>query len=119
VVRILRPTNQSVLIGAVVDAASQRADPVSPGKIVVVYGAGLGPSELTAGPGGTSVSFNGVAAPVLYTSATQVAAVVPYAVTGTTAQVMVTYRGDVSAAFPVPVAASAPSLFTLNQAGWG
>jgi uncharacterized protein (TIGR03437 family) len=74
---------------------------------------------LTAGPGGTSVSFNGVAAPVLYTSATQVAAVVPYAVTGTTAQVMVTYRGDVSAAFPVPVAASAPSLFTLNQAGWG
>jgi uncharacterized protein (TIGR03437 family) len=129
VVRILRPTNHSLLIGAVVDAASQRAGPVSPGKIVVVYGAGLGPSQLIQNRpsnalfgtelAGTVVSFNGIAAPILYTSATQVAAVVPYAVTGTTAQVMVTYRGDASTAFTVPVSASAPSLFTLNQAGWG
>ena len=129
VVRILRPTNHPLLIGAVVDAASQRADPVSPGKIVVVYGAGLGPSQLIQNRpsngqfgtelAGTVVSFNGIAAPILYTSATQVAAVTPYAVSGTTAQVMVSYRGEVSAAFPVPVAASAPSLFTLNQAGWG
>jgi len=118
-IRILRPTNQSVLIGAVVDAASQRADPVSPGKIVVLYGGGLGPSQLSAAPAGTAVSFNGIAAPILYTSATQIAAVVPYAVSGTTAQVTVAYRGDVSAAFAVPVAASAPSLFTLNQTGAG
>jgi len=119
VVRILRPTDRSVLISAVVDAASQRADPVSPGKIVVLYGTGLGPSQLSAEPAGTAVSFNGIAAAVLYASATQIAAVVPYAVSGTTAQVTVAYRGDVSAAFTVPVAASAPSLFTLNQAGWG
>jgi len=128
-VRILRPTNRSVLISAVVDAASQRDDPVSPGKIVVLYGTGLGPSQLIQNQpsngvlgtalGATAVSFNGIAAPILYTSATQVAAVVPYAVSGTTAQVTVTYGGDVSAAFAVPVAASAPSLFTLNQTGAG
>jgi len=120
VIRILRPLDKSVFLGAVVDAASQRADAVSPGKIVVLYGVGLGPSQLIQNqPGGTTVSFNGIAAPILYTSATQVAAVVPYAVTGTTAQVTVAYLGQVSAAFTVPVAASAPSLFTLNQAGWG
>jgi uncharacterized protein (TIGR03437 family) len=129
VVRILRPANQSVLIGAVVDGASQRDDAVSPGKIVVIYGAGLGPSELVqnqASSGalgtdlsGTTVSLNGIAAPILYTSATQVAAIVPYAVSGATAQVTVTYQGEVSNALSVPVALSAPGIFTSNQAGWG
>jgi hypothetical protein len=99
-VRILRPTNRSVLISAVVDAASQRADPVSPGKIVVLYGAGLGPSQLSAPPEtGMTVTFHGIAATILYASATQVAAVVPYAVSGATAQVTVAYR---AAMFPPP-----------------
>jgi trimeric autotransporter adhesin len=129
VVRILRPANQSPVIGAVIDAASQRADPVSPGKIVVIYGVGLGPFELVqsqpvngqfgAQIGGTAVSFNGIAAPILYASATQVAVVAPYALGGTTAQVTVAYQGRASAAFAVPVARSAPSLFTSNQTGAG
>jgi uncharacterized protein (TIGR03437 family) len=128
-IRILRPTNHSVVIGAVVDAASQRVEPVSPGKIVVIYGAGLGPAKLiqnqaTNGQFGTSlsgasVSFIGVAAPLLYVSATQVAAIAPYAIAGTTAQVTVSYQGETSDAFTVPVALSAPSLFTSNQTGAG
>jgi uncharacterized protein (TIGR03437 family) len=127
VVRILQPANQSVLVGAVVDAASQRDDPVSPGKIVVIYGAGLGALELVQNQpsnghfgtelAGTTVSFNGNPAPILYTSATQVAAIVPYAVTGAKAEVTVTYQGSASAAFTVPMAASAPNLFTLNLTG--
>ena len=68
---------------------------------------------------GTTVSFNSFAAPILYTSAIQVAAVVPYAASGSTARVSVTYQGQVSADFTVPVATAAPNLFTLNQAGWG
>jgi uncharacterized protein (TIGR03437 family) len=129
VVRILRPTNYSLLIGAVVDAASQRADPVSPGKIVGISGVGIGPSELVRSQpsdgrfstelAGTAVSFNGIAAPILYTSVTQVAAVAPYALTGTTAQVTVTYQGETSNSFTVPLAPSAPSLFTSNQTGAG
>jgi uncharacterized protein (TIGR03437 family) len=129
VIRIMRPPNLSVLIGAVVDAASQHADPVSPGKIVVIYGARLGPSQLIQNEpksgqistelSGTTVSFNNFAAPILYTSATQVAAVVPYAVSGSAARVIVTYQGQVSADFTVTVATTAPNLFTSNQAGWG
>ena len=71
-VRVLRPTNHSVFVEAVVDAASQQASPISPGKIVVIYGAGLGPAQLIQNQpsnrqfgtqiGGTTVSFNGVAA---------------------------------------------------------
>jgi uncharacterized protein (TIGR03437 family) len=68
---------------------------------------------------GTTISFNGIDAPVLYTSATQVAAIVPYAIKGPTAQVTVTYGGQVSGFFTVPVEASVPSMFTLNQTGAG
>ncbi len=50
-VRKLTPTSQTVLITAVVDAASERAGPVSPGEIIVIYGAGLGPTQgVTAAP---------------------------------------------------------------------
>jgi uncharacterized protein (TIGR03437 family) len=128
-VRVLRPAKSSVLIGTVVDAASQRADPISPGKIVVIYGGGLGPDQLVQNQAsngqfgtelsGTKVSFNGTAAPILYASAMQVAVVVPYGVTGTSAQVTVTYQGQLSNAVTVPVSSSAPSLFTLNQTGAG
>lgn len=128
-VRVLRPVNESLLIGGLADAASQRPDPVAPGKIVVIYGVGLGPSQLIQNQanngqlgtiaGGTSVYFNGIAAPVLYASATQVAAIVPYAITGSEAQVTVSYQGRLSSAFLVRVAPANPNIFTRNQTGSG
>jgi uncharacterized protein (TIGR03437 family) len=126
-IRALRPVSQS--ISAIVDAASQKVAPVSPGKIVVIYGLGLGPAVLVQNQpvggqfgnqaDGTSVSFSGIPAPILYSSGTQVAAVVPYAVTGASAQVTVSYQGSTSNAFTIPVSLSAPSLFTSNQTGAG
>jgi uncharacterized protein (TIGR03437 family) len=44
---------------------------------------------------------------------------VPYAVSGSTARVALTYQGQVSGDFTTPVELAAPSVFTLNQAGWG
>jgi uncharacterized protein (TIGR03437 family) len=128
-IRVLRPVNESVWVASIVDTASLQPAVVSPGKIVVLRGTGLGPAQLTQNQpnngrfgtevSGTQVSFNGIAAPVLYTSATQVAAVAPYAVNATAAQVIVTCDGRKSAALTVPVAPSSPSLFTLNQSGAG
>jgi uncharacterized protein (TIGR03437 family) len=132
VIRILRPITHP-LLSAVLDAASQRPDPVTPGKIVVIYGAALGPASLVQNQpgtvpggvgfgtavGGTTVTFNSISAPVLYASATQVAVVVPYEVSGATAQVQVAYLGDVSNTFAMPTAATAPSFFTLNRSGTG
>jgi uncharacterized protein (TIGR03437 family) len=114
VVRVLRPVTNAVWIGALVDAATQRPDPVAPGKIVVIYGTGFGTS-----PAGDTVAFNGIAATLLYISPTQIAAIVPYAITGTRAEVTITHQGETSAAFVVPVAPSAPGIFTSNQTGAG
>ncbi len=128
-IRVLRPVHEPLVIGSVVDAASQDEAALSPGMIVVIYGAGLGPSQLTqnevrngqlgTAAGSTQVTFDGIAAPILYASWTQVAAVVPYAITGTTAQVTVTYLGQASAPHAVPVMPSSPGVFTLNQTGTG
>jgi uncharacterized protein (TIGR03437 family) len=129
-VQILKPATQSVIISSVLDAASETAIAISPGKIVVIYGAGLGPATLVQNQpangvfgtqaGGTAVSFNGIPAPMIYTSATQVAAIVPYGISGSpTAQVTVSYQGQASSSFPLPVAVSAPSFFSLNGTGAG
>jgi uncharacterized protein (TIGR03437 family) len=125
-IRILRSIERPVWISAVVDAASQKATPVCPGKLVVIYGSGLGPTQpvnqtgqLTTDLAGTTVLFNGMPAQILYSAATQVAAIAPYTLTGANAQITVSYRGDVSEVFSVPVAPSSPGLFTANQTGSG
>ncbi len=128
-VRLLHRTGLPSEISAVVDAASETAVPVSPGRIVVIYGASLGPAQLAqssvsaAGTiatqlAGTTVTFNGAAAPVLYTSASQVAAIVPYAVSGFSVQVRVAYQGA-SADFNALVTPASPTLFTANETGAG
>jgi uncharacterized protein (TIGR03437 family) len=126
-VRVLSPP---ISISAVANSASNFSGAVSPGEIVVLYGAGMGPSQLAkAVPGGngafgtqvanTSVSVNGIAAPMIYAWATQVAAIVPYGITGANAQVTVTYQSATSLAFSVPIASSAPGIFTFDSSGQG
>ena len=77
---------------AITSAASYGFDPLSPGEIVVVWGSGMGPATLAfqeaGADGGYANSldgvrlFDGAAAPLLYVSATQIAAIVPYTVSG-------------------------------------
>ena len=130
-VRLLQPgtpTASGVSISSVANAASNQAGALAPGEIVTIFGSGMGPvvsSPIVAGPNaagvypatlsGTSVLFNGTAAPMIYTSATQVAAVVPYEISGTSAQVSVQYQSAASKAVTVPVASAAPALFTFGS----
>src|SRR5262249_35001469 len=141
VIRKLTPVSNS--IGAVANAASNRpfatppgafgdsTIPIAPGEMVVIFGTGLGPATLVSASygsngllgtslAGTTVSFNGVAAPILYTSSTLVAAVVPYQLQGqTTANVSVVYQGKAAVSYTAPVAATAPGIFTLDTTGSG
>jgi uncharacterized protein (TIGR03437 family) len=114
----------------IANGASNLSGPIAPGEIVVIQGSGLGPAQLTqfhvnsAGLldtqlAGTQVSFNGVPAPVIYSSNTQVAVVVPYAIFGDTTQMTVSYQGRTSAVLAVPIAAAAPGVFTLDSTGKG
>ncbi len=115
-VRLLQP--QSPVITGVTNAASGLSSTsISPGEIIVLYGSGLGPSQLAQA--GTTVTINGIPAPILYTSASQVAAIVPYSITGATAQITAAYQGQPTAAFRVPISSSAPGIFTYDSTGKG
>lgn len=104
---------------------------VCPGEIITIFGSGLGPSTLvglqldsrgyvSTSLAGTQVLFDGVAAPLLYTLAGQVSAVVPYAVTGkTSTQLQVRYQGQNSKSITIPVTSVVPGIFTIDASGKG
>lgn len=129
VIRKLVPVSFSV--GAALNAASSQSGPVAPGEIVTLYGVGLGPSTLTqykpnpdgsipTTVAGVQVFFDYTAAPLLYVSATQIAAIVPYGMQNAgTAQVSVSYNGATSVATPFPIGNTAPGIFTANTTGAG
>lgn len=121
----------AVIASGAVNAASYRSGPVAPGEILALFGTAIGPIEpagltltnpkLAANSAaGLHVLFDGVPAPILYASDRQVNVVVPYAVAGhASTQLQVDYLGAVSAPLTLPVAATAPGIFTLNGSGAG
>jgi uncharacterized protein (TIGR03437 family) len=101
------------------------------GGMIVIKGSNLGPNDLqliNAFPlplqlGGTAVraTVNGVAKDLylIYTSAKQVAAILPSDTPEGTGTIAVTYNGQTSATAPIRVVRSSFGIFTLNQAGSG
>lgn len=118
-------------ISAIANAASYTTGPVAPGEMVVLFGSGLGPGQLAglqlnaqgkvaSALSGVQVLFDDVAAPLIYTSQAQIAAMVPYSVAGkTTTQVRVKYAGVSSEPFQNAVASTAPGVFSSNASGKG
>ena len=118
---------------AVTNSASMIQGTVAPGDLVAIFGLGLGPAALTvfdpanppiptslpAASPSTSVTINGTAAPILYTSATQFGVIVPYSLAGSSAQVVVTYGNLTSQAFTVAVVAADPGVYSLAASGTG
>jgi uncharacterized protein (TIGR03437 family) len=103
-------------IKSVVNAASYVGGPVSPGELVTMFGSGIGPAT----NGGVEVLFNGTPAPVIYASATQVSAVVPYEMAFiSNPSVWIEYAGQTSNAYQLTVTPAAPGLFAQNSAGSG
>jgi uncharacterized protein (TIGR03437 family) len=124
------PVSNTSVTG-VQNSASYTANVVSPGGIVTVYGAEMGPGDLSTFELDASgrvpsvlraarILFNGEAAPILYVSGNQSSAIVPYLLDGAaTAQVVVQHQDRVSRPFPVPVRAADPGLFSLERTGTG
>jgi uncharacterized protein (TIGR03437 family) len=119
------------LAASSVSNAASYAPGIAPGMIAYMKGSGMGPAnlapyEVNSGgwieklAGNTRVLFNGIPAPVIYTSDGQVSAVVPYAVARQgTASVVVEYNGIQSTASTVAVTAALPGIFTVNASGQG
>lgn len=123
-------TDPQFSAAGVVSAASFRSGSVAPGQIITIFGDRLGGATLTTAVvennrltstlNGTRVLFDGVAAPLVYASAKQVSAIVPYSVTGrSTSKITVEYQGSASLAAELPVVAANPSVFTANSSGVG
>lgn len=110
------------VINGVVNAASNAPGPVSAGEFVAIYGNALssGPGTLTLNSNGTisntlnstQVLFDGIPAALVYVSATQINAIVPYEIYGRArTQVQVQYNGALSSPVDLAVSASAPGIF--------
>ncbi len=122
--------NTATVIRGVVNAASHLAGAIAPGELVIITGSGLGPAAVvSAAPdsdglyaaqlAGTAVLVNGTPAPLVYTSTKEVEVLIPDSLAGGTAQVTLTYQGHTSASLPVPVAPTAPGIFTQDGTGQG
>jgi uncharacterized protein (TIGR03437 family) len=123
-----RPT---VAPGGVVNAASAQGAPIVPGELLTIYGTYLGPPDGVSPPlsadgvlpgeyTGTSVSVNGVAAPLLFVSATQIDAVVPFNIgSSTPAELRIRAFGYESEPLSLPAGLAAPALFTADGSGKG
>jgi len=118
------------VVNAVTNAASYESA-IAPGQMVIVWGSAMGPQQLAGlaldsnGMVSTNVAnvrvlFDGIPAPVVYVSATQIAVVTPYfGLVNPATHVQVEYQGVRSDPFLVTVAATGPGLFTANASGTG
>jgi len=120
---LMHNTKQPV-INTLVNGASFTSGAVAPGQMFTIFGANLGPATLAyhddlswdlrfiGAINGTEVLFDGVPAAMIYTSAGQIAGVVPYAVAGKgTTSVVVQYEGVASKPVSVSVTDANPAFF--------
>jgi uncharacterized protein (TIGR03437 family) len=118
-------------IAGVGNAASYASGSYSPGEIVTIFGQNMGPATLVTAEiaadgklatnlNGAEVLFDGQPAPLIYFSATQSAAVIPYEVAGKgSTQMTVSYNNAVSAATALSIGPAKPGLFSANLQGTG
>ena len=133
----------AVTAAGVADAATSlnnSSTGISPGEIITIYGSNfgtanasyMGPTQVagtalnSAGTSvvtnlqGTQVTFNGLVAPMEFTSDQQIAVVVPYEIANSsTVSVAVSYLGGFSKGMTFNVVPATPGLFTLSQTGLG
>jgi uncharacterized protein (TIGR03437 family) len=128
---LLLPTTQPPIVEAVVNSSTLAAGSVSPGEIITVYGVALGPNtpvsttldssgKVATSLNGASILVNGIPAPLLYVSPTQINCVVPYEVAGAPfLGVQAVFSTLPSNSFQVRPSAASPGIFTLNGSGSG
>jgi uncharacterized protein (TIGR03437 family) len=104
-----------------------QAEGLAPGKVIRLIGRGIGPAVRTPGlvsagvvttaVAGVQVTFDGIPAPLLYVSATEIGCIVPFATAGrSTTTMQVIYHGAASNAVPVPLRATAPDVLAVFNA---
>lgn len=121
VIRFLSIPGPAIAANKVVNGASFQPQ-ISPGSLASIFGTNLATSTTpgAAAPlpkvlAEATVSVNGIAAPILYASPTQINFQVPWETATGNATVTVTVDGTVSNSIAVPVTAAAPGIFTYSS----
>jgi uncharacterized protein (TIGR03437 family) len=116
---------------AVANAASYAATGLAPGENIVIGGTSIGPPQITGlqlnsngtvatTVANTTITFDGIPAPIVYVSATQSSVMVPYEISGrATTTMIVTYNGTPSAPVVYNVVPTSPGIYTQNAQGTG
>ena len=129
--RMSRLTGGGVFLNpqGVVSAASYApaGNPIAPGEFIALFGSGLAKSLMqTLPPYPTGAGLNGVTvlidnqpAAIYFVSPGQINCIVPFATQGPTATILVNNAGTNSNTVTVPVAATAPGMFSSDQSGTG
>ena len=129
--RIDLTTPQPFTLSCAVDSASFKPNFVSPGELVSLFGAGIGPAagvpavldateHLPTLLAGVRVLFDGNPAPLLFVRSDQVNAVTPFGLAGkASTQIQIEYQGVKSEPLAVPVNSANPGIFTLDSSGSG
>jgi uncharacterized protein (TIGR03437 family) len=124
--QVLAPT-----IVAIQNNGSFLPTSISPGLIMLIYGTNMGPATLAplhVGASslldtvlaGTTVTFDGVQAPIVFTRTDLVSVIVPYEIAGrATSSMIVNYNGASSTPLQLRVVDASPAIFTLSQTGTG
>lgn len=112
----------------IVNAASYApaGNPIAPGEYIALFGSGLSngtpPAAKPPYPqslNNVSVYINGRQAPLYFVSPGQINALVPYATQGPTATIVIQNGSATSNTVTVPVAATAPGVFSTDATGTG
>jgi uncharacterized protein (TIGR03437 family) len=98
--------------------------PISPGGVMTLFGTGFPATTVTASTlpfpmtlGTVQVTVNGLPAPIYSVTSSQISAIVPFAVTGSTATLVVTVGTAKSNSVVVPLAATSPGIFSIPANG--
>jgi uncharacterized protein (TIGR03437 family) len=109
-------------ITSITNAASFDPKALAPGSLISLFGSGLSPITATASAiplpislADVSVSVNGIPAPLLFVSAGQINAQIPFEVEPGPATVVVRVGGVYSAPANILVLAAAPGIFANSQ----
>jgi uncharacterized protein (TIGR03437 family) len=119
---LLRLRTLGPRISSVRNAFSAAEGPVAPGAVIALYGEDLGPATGVAASlsegrlpttlGSISVTVNGLSSPLFYSQSGQINLQIPYEVQGTTATLQVRSGTTLMASTMLPLAPTAPGLFT-------
>jgi uncharacterized protein (TIGR03437 family) len=119
------------LVGITSSGSGAAAPPIAPGEMVTLAVSGIDLTSTTRmqldsnglvsnSLSGITVTFDTTPAPLLYVSAKQIGAIVPFDVDGKAkVAVQVNYKGDKSAPQTYDVAAAVPGIFTQEAPGSG